>query len=248
VTIRSTVHATTLSVALIMAGSGSESVAHEIAGVQSYYACQPTLARAFLRSPNPGAGRRDYPLAVLDTDGNATGEHIVVFTVENASAFDARVTAVGFAWPAQAGRFELVQLHRGYNELTTDNAGVRSGSIGPTDFTVVATFGISQSHGDVEFSVRQDIHGVPGFPHTVLNVALVTGNAFAGGQPGGGLATDGVRHVIAIKGVLPKGLNGLPDIEELLNDSYVRFRQVDSDGDGAETGIWRNLLPPVSCS
>ena len=116
-TIRSAVRAT-LGVALILSGTGTESLAHEIAGVQSYYACKPTLARAFLRSPNPGAGREDYPLRVLDTNGTPTGEHIVVITVENASAFDARVTAAGFTWPFETGPIELVQLNRSYNELT----------------------------------------------------------------------------------------------------------------------------------
>lgn len=244
-TIRSAVRAT-LGVALILSGTGTESLAHEIAGVQSYYACKPTLARAFLRSPNPGAGREDYPLRVLDTNGTPTGEHIVVITVENASAFDARVTAAGFTWPFETGPIELVQLNRSYNELTLDDKGVRTGSVRPEDYAVVPAIAISQSHGDVEFSIRQDVHGVPGFPHTLLNFALVTGNTFAGGKPGDGLATDAVRHVIAVK-VMAQNVSGLPNIEALLDSAYVRFRQVGFDGDGSETGIWRNLLPTVSC-
>ena len=245
-TIKSAIHAT-IGVVFIGLWGGGDSLAHEVVGVQSYYTCRPTLARAFLRSPNPGAGNQDYPLAVLDASGNPTGEHIVVISVQNSSDFDARVTAVGFAWPEAAGAFELVRLHRRYNELTTNNAGVRAGTIGPNDYTVVPSFVITQSPGDVELSVRQDVHGVPGFPHTTLAFALVTGNTFSGGQPGAGLAPDAVRHELAFKGVLPTGVTGLLDIEGLLNDSYVRFRQVGWDGEGSETGIWRNLLPPVSC-
>lgn len=68
-----------------------------------------------------------------------------------------------------------------------------------------------------------------------------------GGQPADGLASDLVRHVIAIKGILPPSAQGVPDIEELLNFSYVRFRQVGLFGDEADTGIWRELLPSISC-
>ena len=73
--------------------------AHEIVGVQSYYRCQLTQARAFIRSPNPGPTNHDYPLVVVDGNGQPTGEYLVVMTLQNQSDFDARVTAVGFAWP-----------------------------------------------------------------------------------------------------------------------------------------------------
>jgi hypothetical protein len=55
--------------------------------------------------------------------------------------------------------------------------------------------------------------------------------------------------VIAIKGFLPVDTDtGRPlEIEGLLNYSYLRFRQVGSNADGDETGIWRNLLPSISC-
>lgn len=237
---------TALCVASIGLWTGGESLAHEVVGVPSFHACQPSRARAFLRSPNPGAGNRDYPLAVLDAAGTPTGEHVVVISVQNSSEFDARVTAVGFAWPG-AGAFELVQPYRAYNDLTINNAGVRTGTIGPNDYAVASSLLIGQPHGDVELSVRHDVHGVPGFPHTTLNFALVTGQTFAGGRPAYGLATDTVRHVIAFKGVLPAGGIGSRDIEGLLDDAYVRFRQVGAPGEGSETGIWRNLLPPVSC-
>jgi hypothetical protein len=98
----------------------------------------------------------------------------------------------------------------------------------------------------VEFSVRLSVRGVPGFPHTSLDFALVTGNTFSGGEPEAGLANDNTRHQIAFKTTLPNG-SGLPLIETLLNDSYVRFRHVGLDAEGSETGIWRNLLPAVSC-
>jgi hypothetical protein len=245
VTIKAAV-CTISGVALIVSGT-TGLLAHEINGVQSYYACQPTRARAFLRSPNPGAGNQDYPLVVLDRAGNPTGERIVVITVQNASDLDARLTAVGFAWAGAAGTFELVELFRSYNQLTTNVGGVRTGTIGPNDYAVVPSTVISQSHGLVEFSVRQDVQGIPLFPLTRLNVALVTGLTFAGGQPAGGLASDGVRHVIAIKGFLPPPAQGVPDIEGLLNFSYVRFRQIGLFGDEADTGIWRELLPSISC-
>ena len=232
--------------AFVGLGTGGTSLAHEVVGVQSYYACQLTRARAFLRSPNPGAGNRDYPLAVVDPAGSPTGEHIVVITIQNASDFDARLTALGFAWSSDGGSFDLVQLYRGYNDLTANNAGVRTGTIAPNDYAVVSAFTLVQAP-NVELSVRPGIQGVPGFPDTNLSFALATGNTFSGGRPTGGLATDGTRHQIAFKGVLPAGANGSPDIEELLNRSYVRFRQVGADSDGAETGIWRNLLPPATC-
>jgi len=235
----------TFGVALTLVCASTESLAHEVLGVQSYYSCQPTVARAFLRSPNPGTGNRDYPLVVIDANGDPTGEYIVVITLQNQSDFDARMTAVGFAW-AEASGFELVQLNRAYNELTTNVSGTRTGTIGPHDYAVAPSFTISQSQGNVEFSIREDIRGVPGFPHTALSFALVTGNTFSGGKPDDGLATDVIRHQIAIKGVLPIA-TGLSQIEELLNAAYVRFRQVGWNGEGSDTGIWRNLLPPVSC-
>jgi hypothetical protein len=240
---KSTVQAT-LGIVCLVLWTGSDSFAHEVLGVSSYYACQPTRARAFLRSPNPGAGNQDYPLTIVDAAGNPTGEHVVVITLQNSSDFDARVTAVGFAWPGVTSGFELVQLHRAYNELTTNTAGVRTGSVGPNDYALVPSLAIAQSHGDVNLSVRDDVRGVPGFPHTTLDFALVTGNSFSGGQPAKGLANDMIRYQVAFKGVLP---SGSLDIESLLNDVYVRFRQVGSDGEGAETGIWRSLLPPVVC-
>ena len=236
---------TTFGMALILLSGSAESLAHEVLGVQSHYSCQPTLARAFLRSPNPGAGNRDYPLVVIDAVGNPTGEYIVVITLDNQSEFDARMTAVGFAWPEASG-FELVQLSRPYNNLTTNDNGTRTGTIGPSDYAVAPSFTISQPQGEVEFSIRENVHGVPGFPQTVLSFALVTGNTFSGGKPDEGLANDRSRHQIAIKGVLPT-VTGLPQIEELLNAAYVRFRQVGWNGEGSDVGIWRNLLPPVAC-
>jgi hypothetical protein len=236
------------SVGLIVSATAG-AVAHEIVGVQSHYTCQPELARAFLRSPNPGAGNQDYPLVVVDGAGNPTGEHIIVMTAQNASDFDARVMALGFAWEADRRSFALVELFRTYNQLTTNVNGVRTGTIGPSDYAVVPAVVFGQAHGDVAFSVGRAVGGVPGFPHTTLTLALVTGNTFAGGKPSDGLAPDAVRHVLAVKGVvpLPAGATGVPDIEGLLDASYVRFRQVGSEEDGSDTGIWRNLLPPVSC-
>jgi hypothetical protein len=236
----------TFGVALTLLSGGRQAAAHEIVGVQSYNRCQPTLARAFLRSPNPGTGNRDYPLVVIDASGDPTGEYVVVMTLQNQSDFDARATAVGFAWPEPASRFDLIQLYRPYNELTTNTNGTRTGAIGPNDYAVVPSFTISQSQNDMAFSTDRNVHGVPGFPHTVLSFALVTGRTFSGGNPNEGLASDAVRHQIAFKGMLSTGA-GLPQIEDLLNDAYVRFRRVGVDGEGSETGIWRNLLPPISC-
>ena len=102
----------TIGVSILVLGLAAVPRAHEVQGVQSSYACQRDEAVAFLRSPNPGANNRDFPLEVVDVFGNPTGEHLVVITLENASAFDARVTAVGFAW-GTAGPFKLVELHRG---------------------------------------------------------------------------------------------------------------------------------------
>ena len=51
------------------------------------------------------------------TSSATTGEHLVVLTLENASALEARVTAAGFAW-GSAGPFKLVELHQDYNQLT----------------------------------------------------------------------------------------------------------------------------------
>lgn len=235
-----------LCAASIVLAGGAGLLAHEIVGVQSYSACAAGQARAFLRSPNPGTGNRDFPLVVRDEGSDPTGEHIVVMTLQNSSTFDARVTAVGFAWAGEVGGFELVQLSQSYNDLTTNDAGVRTGSAHPGDFAVVPAIAIAQAHGDVTFSVRQGVHGVPDFPNTILSFALVTGNTFSGGQPEDGLATDTSRHQIAVKGVLPTG-GGPLDIEELLNDVYVRFRRVGQSGEGSETGIWRNLLPIIAC-
>jgi hypothetical protein len=242
-TVKSTVQAIAL-VALGITSMGRPALAHEIVGVQSYYSCQLTQARAFLRSPNPGATNQDFPLVVLDAAGQPTGERIVVLTVENASIFDGRVTAAGFAWGPDAAGFELVGLNRSYNALTTNIGGIRTGTIGPADYAGVASVEINQPQGVVEFAMGEDIAGVPEFPHTRLSAAIVTGGSFSGGRPGDGLATDGVRHLIAVKGVVPAGVN----IEQLLNDAYVRFRQIGVDGDGADTGVYRNLLPSVPCS
>lgn len=232
-------------VVLSVFGGISQSAAHEIVGVQSYYRCQPTLARAFIRSPNPGSTNHDYPLVVVDANGRPTGEYMVVITLQNQSDFDARVTAVGFDWPEGAG-FELVQLFRSYNQLTTNNNGTRTGVVGPNDYAAIPSLTIPQAQGDVALSIREDTVGVPGFARTALSVALVTGNTFAGGRPGDGLAVDGDRHQVAFKGVLPAA-TGLSPIETLLDDAYVRFRQVGLDGDGSETGVLRTLLPSVSC-
>jgi hypothetical protein len=238
-----------LVVSLVVAMTAGAAWGHEIVGVQSYYACQANLARAFLRSPNPGAGNVDYPLVVVDADGNPTGEYIMVMSMQNVSSFDARVTSVGFDFPGEFDGYELVQLHHSYNELTTNVGGVRTGTAGPEDYTAVQSASVSQPQGDVQFSIREAIHGVPGFPHTELDVALVTGKRFAGGQPSEGLAPDAIRHVVALKGFLPvdMGTGSVLEIEGLLNYSYVRFRQVGPNGDGDETGIWRNLLPAISC-
>lgn len=233
----------TCAVALVIAAAG-DSLAHEIVGVTSYSACRRTQATAFLRSPNPGALNQDHPLQVVDAAGTPTGEHIVVLSVQNASDFDARVTAMGFAWGGQAGGFELVELFRTYNQLTINNGGVRRGTIGPLDYRVVPSVTIPQSPS-VVLSIRHGIHGVPAFPHTSLTMALVTGNTFAGGEPRAGLGNDGLRHVIAFKGILPAG--GADHIETLLDDSYVRFRQVGVDGEGSETGILLKHLPSISC-
>ncbi len=242
-TVKSTVGALS-AVALVVSSTAGPASAHEIVGVQSYYTCQFTQARAFLRSPNPGSTNQDFPLVVVDAAGQPTGEEIVVITVENASTFDGRVTAVGFAWGPDATGFELVQLNRTYNDLTTSIGGVRRGTIGPADYAEVASVNFSQAQGTVAFRIRQDVNGVPGFPHTWLSAAMVTGNTFSGGRPSDGLANDGTRHVVAIKGVVPAGVN----IEQLLNDAYVRFRQVGLNEDGSETGVYRVSLPPVQCS
>lgn len=241
-TIKSTVLALS-AIAVAIASTGRPLLAHEIIGVQSYYTCQLAQARAFLRSPNPGAANQDFPLTVIDAGGQPTGEQIVVFTLENASTFDGRVTAVGFAWGPDAAGLELVRLNRAYNDLTTSVGGIRRGTIGPADYAPVASVGFSQPQGIVEFTVRQDVNGVPGFPHTRLSAAIVTGKTFSGGQPSDGLATDSIRHLVAMKGVVPAGLH----IEQLLNDAYVRFRQVGANEDGSETGVYRNLLPPILC-
>jgi len=238
-----------LAVSLVVSVAAATAAGHEIVGVQSYYTCQANLARAFLRSPNPGAGNVDYPLVVVDAGGNPTGEDIMVMTIQNASSFDARVTSIGFDFPGDLGGYEFVQLHKSYNDLTTNAGGVRTGTAGPGDYTELESVSIGQSHGDVRFSIREDIHGVPGFPHTGLDFALATGKTFAGGRPGEGLATDSIRHLVAVKGFLPADpdTGSLLEIEGLLNSSYVRFRQVGPNGDDNETGIWRNLLPPISC-
>ena len=235
-----------LAIGCLVLSTAAPSFAHELVGVQSYQGCQLTQARAFLRSPNPGTGRQDFPLVVLNSAGNPTGEFLIVITVQNSSDFDARVTALGFDWPGNAGKFELVQLHRTYNALTTDNAGVRTGTIRPEDYTVVPSIAVTQAQGDVQFALRDNVRGVPGFPGASLDVALVTGNTFSGGKPSDGLATDAFRYQLAFKGVLPAGSRD-DDIEVLLNDSFVRFRNVGPVGDGSETGIWRNLLAPLSC-
>lgn len=242
--LRSAARAPWCAAFIVIAGAGL--LAHEVVGVQSYYACASGHARAFLRSPNPGTGNRDFPLVVRDAAGDPTGEHIVVMTLQNSSAFDARVTAVGFAWAGDAGGFELVELNQSYNALTTNSAGVRTGSVQPGDFAVVPAVTITQPHGDVTFSVREDVQGVPVFPGTFLTFALVTGSTFAGGKPDAGLASGTVRYQFAFKGVLASD-GGLPDIEELLNDAYVRFRQVGHGGEESDTGIWLNLLPPIVC-
>ena len=93
-TVKSTVGALS-AVALVVSSTAGPASAHEIVGVQSYYTCQFTQARAFLRSPNPGSTNQDFPLVVVDAAGQPTGEEIVVITVENASTLDGRVTAVG---------------------------------------------------------------------------------------------------------------------------------------------------------
>ena len=232
--------------AFVLSATASETLAHEIVGVQSYYACHRTQADAFIRSPNPGSANHDYPLVVLDALGRPTGEHIVVITMQNSSDFDARVTSLGFAWAGESHDFELVQLARSYNQLTTSVGGVRSGTIGPSDYTVLRSVVGPSSLGDVEFSIRNDVHGVPGFPHTTLDFALVTGNTFSGGKPTDGLAKDGVRHEIAFKGAFPVAV-AAAHIEELLNDAYLRFRSVGPTGDESDTGIFVNLLPRVSC-
>ena len=238
-----------LAVSLVVSVAAVTAAGHEIVGVQSYYTCQANFARAFLRSPSPGAGNVDYPLVVVDAGGNPTGEHLMVMTIQNASSFDARVTAIGFSFPGDLEGYELVQLHKSYNDLTTNAGGVRTGTAGPGDYTELESVSIRQSHGDVQFSIREDIHGVPGFPHTGLDFALVTGKTFAGGKPGEGLAADSIRHLVATKGFLPvdPDTGNLLEIEGLLNYSYARFRQVGPSGDGNETGVWRNLLPPISC-
>lgn len=236
-----------LAIVTMSACYAAESIAHEIVGVTSYFACQSMQARAFLRSPNPGPGNQDFPLVVLDSTGAATGEQIVVLSLENASSLAALVTAVGFAWPGESGGFQLVQLHSTYNELTTNNGGVRTGTIGPDDYTVLPSLVIAPAQGGVELSIRENVRGIPGFPHTTLDFAIVTDDTFSGGRPDAGLATDATRHVIAFKGRLPVAA-GSADIEGLLNDAHVRFRRVGPDGEGAETGIWRMLLPAVTCS
>lgn len=248
----------TIAVSILVPGLAAVPRAHEVQGVQSYYACQRDEAVAFLRSPNPGASNRDFPLAVVDESGNPTGEHIVVITLENASAFDARVTSAGFAW-GSAGPFKLVEMHHGYNQLTNAQVvvvngrpiTVRTGAIGPASYDAVSSVAMGPSQADVTFSISNGIHGVPGFPHTVLSFALVTGETFPGGKSTAGLATDKIRHQIAFKGVLPRRAppddQTLLDIEELLNHVYVRFRQVAPNGIRSETGIWRNLLPAIPC-
>jgi hypothetical protein len=228
--------------------------AHEVRGVQSSYACKRDEAVAFLRSPNPGADNRDFPLEVVDLFGNPTGEHIVVISLQNSSAFDARVTAVGFAW-GTTRPFKLVELHRGYNEFATSQVVVvgnrkitmRTGTIGPVDHDVVPSVTMAPSQPNVSFSMSGPVHGVPDFPHTFLSFALVTGQTFPGGKPDAGLDADGIRHQIAFRGVVPRRADDqtLPDIEELLNHVYVRFRQVGPAGAGSDTGIWNSLLPPA---
>lgn len=248
----------TIGVSILVLGLAAVPRAHEVQGVQSYYACQSGDAVAFLRSPNPGAGFRDFPLEVVNEFGNPTGEHIVVITLQNSSAFDARVTAVGFAWGA-TGPFKPIELHQAYNDLTTAQVvlvnnrpiTVRTGRIGPGYYDVVPSVSMVPSQADVTFSISNQIHGVPGFPHTVLSFALVTGETFPGGNPGAGLDADTIRHQIAFKGVLPR--RAPPDdptllnIEELLDHVYVRFRRVGPKGDRSETGIWKNLLPAIAC-
>ena len=196
-----TIAALTLCLALVTSAYG-----HTIRGMNN-----PTQATARLSSPTTAV---DSPIPVP-----GTALSIVCFNVQNTSAFDARITAIGFDFPGDFGGFVLV-----------DPASVDPAN--PAAHVTIQDY--------LNFSIENETGPLPGFGCATLDFALQTGKNFKKGNPDAGLARSPTTTTFCVKGPFPKGLT----VEEILNYSFVRFERVGADGTASDVGIWEKLFRP----
>ena len=134
------------------------------------------------------------------------------FTIVNTSAFDARITGIGF-------------------DLPPGGNGSPSGLNGFSGNVVFQPAGVGFTFSDA------DLGTVPQFDDAVLDFGFITGNSgnFNGGNPNDGLPPGidpGDEATFVISGA---GFAGMTE-EEICNAIYVRFQRVGANGEGSDVG------------
>jgi hypothetical protein len=96
------------------------------------------------------------------------------------------------------------------------------------------------------FDLENEVGQIPGFPLMSLDFALLTGRTFASGNPWAGLPPSTTPTQVCVSGPFPRDPADaslfLP-IEKLLDNSFVRFKNVGPNGDVSDVGVWE--LRPV---
>jgi hypothetical protein len=96
------------------------------------------------------------------------------------------------------------------------------------------------------FDLENEAGQIPGFPLMSLDFALLTGRTFASGNPWAGLPPSTTPTQVCVSGPFPRDPADaslfLP-IEKLLDNSFVRFKNVGPNGDVSDVGVWE--LRPV---
>jgi hypothetical protein len=91
------------------------------------------------------------------------------------------------------------------------------------------------------FELENEVGQVPEFPLATLDFALLTGRTFASGNPRDGLAPSTTPTQVCVSGPFPCDPSDpslFVPIETLLNDSFVRFKNVGANGDLSDVGVW----------
>lgn len=89
----------------------------------------------------------------------------------------------------------------------------------------------------LNFTLENEVERIPGFQGITLDFALLTGRTFGGGRPNKGLAPSSVLTTFCVRGPFP----AVP-IENMIDNSYVRFQRVGTSGEFSDVGIWERRL------
>ena len=148
-----------LSVAVIVAAAGVAAYAHNYVGLEHG---GPLVAA---RVQSPSAQLTDFPVPIAGTDLS-----IVCFRVRNTSAFDSRITAIGFELPGDLTGFALVSPTDSDFHLIEQVSQVPGLPDATLDFALVTgrTFGGGRPHSGLAPSASLTTFCVSGpFPQNV---------------------------------------------------------------------------------